>query len=125
MTIDEAVTGFDLLYPNAMSYEHKLELLSRLDKRIFDEVYAKYEGCQPERFDGYSRFTPVTTPLLALFPYDDIYVKYLSMHYDLLNGDIARYNNSARVFNTALAELSAAYNRTHRWKKTVRAGDVL
>ena len=110
MTIDEAVTGFDLLYPNAMSYEQKLGLLSRLDKRIYTEVYAKYEGDIPESFRGYTRLTPVSTALLVPFPQDDIYAKYLAMQYDLLNGDISRYNNSARVFNAAYAELCDAYN---------------
>lgn len=123
MTIDEAVTGFDLLYPNGLSYEQKLEWLSRLDKRIFDDVYSKYEDCIPESFDGYTRFSPACTVLLVRFPHDDIYVKLLAMQYDLLNGDISRYNNSARIFNAAYAELCAAYNRTHRWKNRVKAGD--
>ena len=125
MTIDEAVSQFDMLFPNSLPFEQKLIQLSRLDKRVYDDVYSKYHDCPVDSFEGYTRFTPVGTVLLIPFPYDDIYVKYLAAETDLINGDIGRYNNSAVVFNTAYAAFRSMYNRTHRWKKTVTAGDIV
>lgn len=124
MTIDEAVTEFDLIYPNALAFEEKVRLLSRLDKRVFEDVFANYDDCPAESFDGYTRCTPGTTELLIPFPHDGIYIRYLAAETDLMNSDIGRYNNSAVVFNSAYAAFRNTYNRTHRWKKTVRIGDV-
>lgn len=124
MTADEAILKYDLLYPNALAYEHKLALLARLDKRVYEDVFSKYEGCGGYSPRGCGQGFSGDTALLIRSPYDDLYIKFLAAETDLLNCDIARYNNSAAVFNAAFNAFRNAYNRTHRWAKIVTAGDI-
>lgn len=119
MNIKTATARCDRLYPNSVEYEDKIDMLSELDGRIFEESVGGREGA-PESFEGYELATPGTTELLAPFPYDDVYVKYLSMKIDLLNGDIVGYNNKALIFNTAYSDLSDFIVRTRRRKRVVR-----
>lgn len=125
MTLNEAVTRFDQLIPNILSYEQKTEFISRLDKRVFDDIMSAYEGCPCEEFSGYTADTPYDTQLLLPFPYDDIYGYLVAVKADMINGDTARYNNSANLFNTRFEEFCNYYNRTHKIKKNVRMGDIV
>lgn len=122
MTVDKAIKDYDQLYPNTLPYEKKLEFISRLDKRIYDDIYSKYENCSPESFDGYSYDCSPLTELLVSAPYDGIYIKYIASQIDLINGDISRYNNSANVFNSEFSDFSNMYNRTHKWKSRTKMG---
>lgn len=125
MTVEKAVKDFDLLFPNALTYGQKVEALSRLDRRIFTELLSRYEGCPVEEFGGYGGETPGNTRLLADGSFEGIYVKYLAAFADFINGDIARYNNSAGAFNTEYEALCRAYNRTHIWKNSAKMGDII
>ena len=111
MTVREAVGRFDLLYPNAMPYAEKLRVLSALDGKLYTELLSRLSGA-PAPFAGYTADTPADTALLAPFPYDDIYLKALCAENDAINGDIARYNNAAALFNAAWERLASYLNRT-------------
>ena len=115
MKIKEAIARFDTLYPNAFSHSEKLSWLSELDGRIFNEIISLYENA-PSDFSGYSSSTDESTVLLAVFPNDDIYIKFMCLKADLINSDIRRYNNSAMLFNSAFSSLANEYNRTHTCK---------
>ena len=113
MTIAHAIARFDTLYPNVFPYAEKLRWLSVLDGQLFQDVFAAYPENAGMTFDGYDVATDKQTELLAPFPHDDIYIKYLAAQSDKVNSDVARYVNSAAVFNAAYSEFAAYYNRTH------------
>lgn len=119
MNIKTAIARCDRLYPNSTQYEDKLDMLSELDGRIYEEILRGRENA-PTEFGGYTLATPGSTVLLAPFPHDDVYVKYLSMETDLLSGDIAGYNNKAIIFNSAYSELTGYISRTRRSLKDTR-----
>ena len=111
MTLGETVRRFDLLYPNAMELPLKTDLISFLEGRLNREILALYGEDEPA-FTGYSAAADADRTLLIPFPFDDIYLKFLAAENDLVNGDTARYLNSAAVFNSAWDMLAAYYNRT-------------
>lgn len=113
MTIAHAIARFDTLYPNVFPYAEKLRWLSVLDGQIFHDVIAASPENAGRTFDGYDVATDKKTELLVPFPHDDIYIKYLAAQSDKVNSDVARYVNSAAVFNAAYSEFAAYYNRRH------------
>lgn len=119
MTADTAIERFDALFPNALSYSEKLNMLSVLDGRIYKEILSRYEGAQSE-FIGYAEGIPGSTVLLVRYPYDEIYIKYLAAETDIINGDTVRYANSHAAFNNLYEEFAAAYNRTHTVKSSAK-----
>ena len=119
MTLREAIDRFDLLYPNPLEIGAKRRILSDFDGRLYSELLVHYEGA-PQVFAGYGEATPPDTLLLAEYPYDDIYLKLLCAENDAVCGDIARYNNSAALFNAAYNDYAAHINRTRRRKNIAR-----
>ena len=117
MTIAHAIARFDVLYPNVFPYAEKLRWLSVLDGQIFQDIVSVYPENAGRTFAGYGIGTDKQTELLVPFPHDDIYIKYLAAQSDKINSDVARYVNSAAVFNAAYSEFAAFYNRTHLAKK--------
>ena len=119
MTLREAIDRFDLTYPNPLEIGVKRRILSEFDGRLYSELLVHYEGA-PRVFSGYGEHTPPDTPLLAEYPFDDIYLKLLCAENDAVCGDIARYNNAAAAFNAAYNDYAAFINRTRRRKKNSR-----
>ena len=117
MTIAHAIARFDTLYPNVFPYAEKLRWLSVLDGQIFQDILSAYPANAGRTFEGYEITTDKQTELLVPFPHDDIYIKYLAAQSDKINADVARYGNSAAVFNAAYNEFAAYYNRTHTAQK--------
>ena len=118
MTLGETLTRFDLLYPNSMELPLKTALISRLEGRLVAEIFSLYED--PPAFTPYDAALDRDVELLAPFPFDDLYIKYLCAENDLICGDTDRYRNSAAVFNNSYDAFAAYYNRTRRVKKQVR-----
>ncbi len=119
MTLREAIDRFDLTYPNPLEIGVKRRILSEFDGRLYSELLVYYEGA-PQVFSGYGETTPPDTPLLAEYPFDDIYLKLLCAENDVVCGDIARYNNAAAAFNAAYNDYASFINRTRRRKKNER-----
>ena len=113
MTLMEAMHRADALKPNSYSNEEKIRWISILDGLIKKKIFDTHEGGEDVVYDGYETETPLTTELLVPAPYDDIYVHWLMMQIDLTNGEYARYNNSAKVYNSAYQDFANYYNRTH------------
>ena len=63
-------------------------------------------------FEGYSP-DKLGTKLIAEKPYDALYPAYLKMKIDEENGETARYNNSATMFNSYMTTYKKWYNKTH------------
>jgi hypothetical protein len=113
MTLMAAMHRADALKPNSYSNEEKIKWLSILDGLIKTKIIDTHEGGEDVVFNGYEDDSDLTTELLVPAPYDDIYIHWLTMQIDLTNGEYARYNNSAMVYNNSYHEFADYYNRTH------------
>ena len=114
MTIKEVVDIVDSVKPNQYGIEEKVRWLSFLDSIIINEViknYEEYEG-EYDDFDGYSP-DRTDTALIVKAPYDNLYEAYLKMKIDEENGEMARYNNSATMFNSYMEAYKKHYNKNH------------
>ena len=114
MTIKECIDLVDNVKPNQYSIEDKVAWLSFLDGIIINDVLKTHEGYDSkyDEYDGYSA-DKLGTKLIAEFPYDNLYPAYLKMKIDEENGETARYNNSATMFNSYLGIFKKQYNKTH------------
>ena len=114
MTIKECIDLVDNVKPNQYGIEDKVEWLSYLDGTIINDVLKTHEGYDGsyDDFAGYSA-DKLSVPLIVQSPYDKLYTAYLKMKIDEENGETARYNNSATLFNSYMLEYRKHYNRTH------------
>ena len=114
MTIKECIDIVDNLKPNQYSIKEKVMWLSFIDEIIINEVLKTHEGYDG-RYDEFAGYTEdkLTVPLIVANPYDRLYTAYLKMKIDSENGETARYNNSAALFNSYMMEYRKYYNKTH------------
>lgn len=113
MRVNEAIEILDKLRPNQYKIPQKLRWLSDLDGKIFEDVYLTHED---NEFEGFEKYTQddMSKELLIPEPYTEIYEHYLSAQIYYNNNEMARYSNAMIMFNNALAEFEAWYNRTHK-----------
>jgi hypothetical protein len=88
--------------------------LSFIDKTIINDVLTTHEGYDG-RYDNFVEYTEdqLTKTLIVESPYDRLYPAFLKMQIDGENGEMARYNNSANIFNAYMMEYRKYYNKTH------------
>lgn len=115
MTIKECIDKVDRVKPNQYSTEDKVDWLSYLDGTIFNEIIKTHEDSQEygKEFEGYTAEDMKKT-LLVKPPYDVLYLAYVKMKIDEENGEAARYNNSAAMFNAHIVDFAKKYNKEHR-----------
>ncbi|MBQ8183124.1 MAG: hypothetical protein IJ025_04410 [Clostridia bacterium] len=123
MTLQRAIELFDCERANAIALAEKIRWISQLDYKISSEI------CEPrgaEPFKGYSETSPLTTEIKAPDEYGEIYGLYLNMKLDYMNGEIARFNNSALLFNNMYKDMSNYLNRKQAILKNtgIKAGDL-
>lgn len=114
MTIKECIDTVDNIKPNQYETKEKVLWLSFIDEIIINDVLKTHEGYDGryDDFAGYSE-DKLSIPLIVPSPYDRLYTAYLKMKIDGENGETARYNNSAAMFNTYMMEYRKYYNKTH------------
>lgn len=114
MTIKECIDIVDELKPNQYSTKIKVMWLSFIDEIIINDVLKTHRGYDGryDDFTGYSE-EKLSVPLIVASPYDRLYTAYLKMKIDAENGETARYNNSAGLFNSYMMEYRKYYNKTH------------
>lgn len=113
MTIREAIERACRAEPNSFSPIEMTEWLSRLDSQIHREIIATHEGAKGE-FAGYSGETSPDTELLVPAPDDlGIYLNYLEAEIHKRTHEAGRYNQSAALYNEALAQFENRYNSEH------------
>ena len=114
MTIKECIDTVDNIKPNQYETKEKVLWLSFIDEIIINDVLKTHEGYDGryDDFAGYSE-DKLSIPLIVPSPYDRLYTAYLKMKIDGENGETARYNNSAAMFNTYMMEYRKHYNKTH------------
>lgn len=114
MRIREAIDRIDSLQPNQYSEEIKVRWLSVLDKKIHTDILLTHESKEEiEDFVPYSTDN-MEKELIVPFPYDELYPSYLQMMIDKENGETARYNNSATIYNALYLDYAKNYNKEHR-----------
>lgn len=112
MTIKEALERIDGLKPNTYDSAEKIRWLTELDARVHRELLMTHaHGEDEEIFEGYTGETEPETELLAIAPYDGMYLYYLESKIDYYNGEQGKFNNSAAMFNTAYADYANFVNR--------------
>lgn len=114
MTIGEAIRRADAAKPNAIQRGEKVRWLSDVDMAVFRQLVQTHERGEELAFIGYDDDTPAEQLLLAVAPYDRMYVYYLLAQIDLWNNEIDRYQNSAALYNQTFADYANYYNRRMR-----------
>lgn len=117
MKVIEAIRRADIEKPNQYSDEDKYRWLSYLDHTIVNDVLRNYECTEHYHFDGYKMYDDEDTELIIPEPYCEVYVAFLKMKVDELNGETARYNNSAEMYNAHLEDFKKFYNKTHKFRR--------
>ena len=114
MTVKECIDIVDNLKPNQYTVKDKVIWLSFIDAIIINDVLKTHEGYDGryDHFEGYSE-DRLSVPLIVQSPYDRLYTAYLQMKIDSENGETARYNNSASLYNAYMMEYRKYYNKTH------------
>lgn len=114
MTVKECIDLVDNVKPNQYGIEDKVFWISYLDGVIINDVIKTHEGYQNEyeEFNGYSP-DDLGQKLIVDKPYDSLYLAFLKMKIDEENGETARYNNSATMFNSYMTQFKKHYNKTH------------
>ena len=123
MTLSEIIEGFDKERKNELPLDIKLGWISQLDYKISSEILSDR---QSEAFRGYNGTTPLGTVVKAPVEYGEIYVCYLNMKLDYMNGEIGRYNNSVMLFNRMFKEMHDFINRKQKVSKNtkIKAGKL-
>lgn len=114
MTIKECIDNVDSIKPNQYTIKEKVMWLSFIEEIIINDVLKTHEGYDG-RYDDFEGYTEdkLSVPLIVPSPYDRLYTAYLKMQIDNENGEMARYNNSAALYNAYMLEYKKHYNKTH------------
>ena len=114
MNIKECIDLVDNVKPNQYSIEDKVRWLSFIDAKIIKDVLKTHEGYYGQ-YDNFAGYSPddLGAKLIVDFPYDRLYEAYLKMKIDEENGETARYNNSAIMFNSYMTEFKKYHNKHH------------
>ena len=114
MTLKECIDIVDNIRPNQYTIKDKVMWLSFIEEIIINDVLKTHEGYdgRNDMFNGYDE-NKLSTPLIVPSPYDRLYTEFLKMKIDESNGETARYNNSALLYNTYMSEYRKHYNKTH------------
>ena len=111
MTIATAISQADALRDNVIDASQKAEWVIALDTEIAEVLN---ETPEPLSYPA-----DADSELLMLFPFDDVYVKYLIAQIDYYNMESSLYANDMVVYNNRMAE-AKAWLRRHNHKPTFR-----
>ena len=124
MKIIDAINEVDNLNPNMYGAQEKIKWLSRLDTRIFQEIFLTHKLTEAEEalfdrdeqgnlvFNGYGE-DDGDKDLLVGEPYDDMYINWLAAQIDWNNMEYDGFNNSNAMFSVSYQNYNNAFNRTH------------
>lgn len=126
MTIKDCIDIVDNIKPNQYTIKDKVMWLSFIEAIIINEVLKTHEGYDG-RYDDFEGYTEekLSVTLIVPSPYDRLYTAYLKMKIDQENGETARYNNSAVLYNSYMQEYRKHYNKTHMPLDTLDKRDVM
>lgn len=118
MYISSVLALVDAIKPNTYDENIKIQWLSDLDGKIFNEVILTHERDKDEEGNiiGPSEvpvYETTNDELIVSEPYADIYRNYLFAMIDFSNGESDKYTNSMIIFNNSYKSFTDYYNRTH------------
>lgn len=106
MTVEACMRLVDDLYPNSFPEAVKRRFLGEVEGKVRVELL----GEEPESVLPLDETTPADTELAAPAPYDQLYRFYIAAMMEHTCGDVARYENTASLFN-------AVYQSYGKWLK--------
>lgn len=106
MTVDTCIQMVDEMKPNGFPSSIKHRFLGEVEGKVRVELL----GESPEALGFTGQASRGSTELAVPFPYDQLYLLYISAMMDHTSGDIARYENTASLFN-------AVYQSYGKWLK--------
>lgn len=116
MTINEVLDEVDRIAKNnSIDRNQKIKWLDRLDRSIFNDLL-QYKKDNVESFDGYDVDDDEDTELLAVTPYDELYVYYVLAQINLIQQEIDFYNNNYAIYEDKYRNYRDFINRTYRTK---------
>lgn len=116
MTINEVLDEVDRIAKNnSIDRNQKIKWLDRLDRSIFNDLL-QYKKDNIETFDGYDVDDDEDTVLLAVAPYDELYVYYVLAQINLIQQEIDFYNNNYAMYEDKYRNYRDFINRTYRTK---------
>lgn len=114
MTIGEAIEQLDILKPNAIPRKVKVRWLNEVDWAVYRELVMSHEHGDGLLFAGYKDGDASGADdklLLAVQPYDKMYVQYMMCQVDLQNQEYDLYDNDFALYNQTFSDYSRYYNR--------------
>lgn len=118
MTIQDVLARVDELKQNKFSEEQKIRWLSNLELIAYEEVVRWHKDCEHMAPKPYDPENDIDAELMIPDPWSDVYVQWLCAQIDYHNGDLQRYQNSARAYNSAFSAWADWFNRYHIPKTT-------
>lgn len=116
MTINEVLDEVDRIAKNnSIDRNQKIKWLDRLDRSIFNDLL-QYKKDNIETFDGYDVDDDEDTELLAVKPYDELYVYYVLAQINLIQQEIDFYNNNYAIYEDKYRNYRDFINRTYKTK---------
>lgn len=110
MNIQQAIErANEMRAGNSASVEMKIRWLSEIDNIIYNDVILTHHT----NVEPFKDYEDESAELIAEKPYDKLYVYWLMAQIDLACSEFKRYNASLSLFNEALKNYKAWYNRTH------------
>lgn len=115
MKIEDAIAEVDSLKPNMFEEKEKIKWLSRLDRRIYEEIILTHEYNDGEEEVSFSGYTADDNEkeLLVGEPYDELYIHWLEAQIDYNNMEYESFNASNALFESTYSAFRNAYNRSH------------
>lgn len=107
--INKVISKVSGLKRHTFKEEQLAAWICELDGRIFTEVMNE-QGESPVK----DYLTESEKPLLADYPYENIYELYVCSMIDLYSGEIDSYQNSHIVFNEAYNSFASYWLRKHK-----------
>ena len=115
MTVQTILNEADYLRVNAYTREQKLKWLRRVEEAVTEKIMSSREGAPG--YEPLPEDAEDSRELLLPDAFAEVYLYYLLTQMDLYNGELARYNNSAALYNKAFADFADYWSRTHKSKK--------
>jgi hypothetical protein len=105
MTVSQAISKADELRPNPVSTSTKVDYLNEINAQLSESMGVD----MPDKLTQAS-----TTELLMPYPYDQVYVFYLTAMIDNALEEFALFNNDMALYNQAVHEALAWWRRHHK-----------
>ena len=112
MDIKTAIATIQRMKPSPYGEAMLTEWLSELDGQLFDTVFTDREEA-PENNTPYKAVEDADVVLVVPFPYDQIYIYWLSAKIDFANGETDRYANSMAMYNSYHESFVSSWARAH------------